>query len=361
MSSSSNAVPLFPDTRTAVATVPDGAIVQVAPVHESPVIDPAKVFDGIAKEPFPEAAAKILMAGVEADDVEIKPDGIVYLPEIKYRRVLNHAFGPGGWVLAPLGAIAMNGDTMTREYAMYVLGRFVSCARGEMDYQPANKGMSYATTAEGVKSNALMRCCKDLGIGSELWDPNFIHGWKGAFAVAVWCQHKTSGQKKKLWRRKDRPAFDYPWVEQPTHGGYPGDQAQGLRDAIATVAPVVQDKPKAPPKAVESELEKQIRATFCDPEPAGSELLEPSDGADLGIKVVSCERAKGRDGKELNTVQGKPFWFIVTNEEPKGKKYVTFSATVADLAFSVVADAKFVKIESRNLTKGPCIDKMVLI
>jgi len=34
-------------------------------------------------------------------DIEMKPDGMIYLPEIKYRRILNRAFGPGGWGLAP--------------------------------------------------------------------------------------------------------------------------------------------------------------------------------------------------------------------------------------------------------------------
>ena len=29
--------------------------------------------------------------------------GLVYLPEIKYRRILNRAFGPGGWALMPRG------------------------------------------------------------------------------------------------------------------------------------------------------------------------------------------------------------------------------------------------------------------
>ena len=29
--------------------------------------------------------------------------GLIYLPEIKYRRILNLAFGPGGWALMPRG------------------------------------------------------------------------------------------------------------------------------------------------------------------------------------------------------------------------------------------------------------------
>ena len=44
--------------------------------------------------------------------------------------------------------------------------RFVAQARGEMQYFSEE---SISTAAEGCKSNALMRCCKDLGIASELW------------------------------------------------------------------------------------------------------------------------------------------------------------------------------------------------
>ena len=28
---------------------------------------------------------------------------LIYLPEVKYRRILNKAFGPGGWALMPRG------------------------------------------------------------------------------------------------------------------------------------------------------------------------------------------------------------------------------------------------------------------
>jgi hypothetical protein len=58
----------------------------------------------------------------------------------------------------------------------------VSVARGEQDYFDAG-GITTAT--EGCKSNALMRCCKDLGIASELWyistDSLFNAGIHGLF------------------------------------------------------------------------------------------------------------------------------------------------------------------------------------
>jgi Mitochondrial genome maintenance MGM101 len=84
----------------------------------------------------------------------------------------------------------------------------VAIARGEQDYfDPAG----IATATEACKSNALMRCCKDLGIASELWcvarlpqslylisgcrDPRFIREFKTTHCVEVFVEHQ--GTKKK--------------------------------------------------------------------------------------------------------------------------------------------------------------------
>src|SRR6185295_11507794 len=58
-------------------------------------------FEGIATEPFPQSARDVLGAPVNPDEVEIKPDGIVYISHVVYRRILTRAFGAGGWALAP--------------------------------------------------------------------------------------------------------------------------------------------------------------------------------------------------------------------------------------------------------------------
>ena len=47
-----------------------------------------------------------------------------------------------------------------------MLCRLVAIARGEQEYFDPS---GIPTATEGCKSNALMRCCKDLGIASELW------------------------------------------------------------------------------------------------------------------------------------------------------------------------------------------------
>jgi hypothetical protein len=80
-------------------------------------------FDGMSTEPFPKEVSKVLEAPINEQDVEIKPDGILYLPEIKYRRILNKAFGPGGWGLAPRTETNVTDKIVSREWALICLGR----------------------------------------------------------------------------------------------------------------------------------------------------------------------------------------------------------------------------------------------
>lgn len=88
-------------------------------------VDWARSFHGLSTEAFSKEAAQALLAPVEPEDIEVKPDGIIYLPEIKYRRILNKAFGPGAWGLAPRGETIVTAKAVTREYALVALGRFV--------------------------------------------------------------------------------------------------------------------------------------------------------------------------------------------------------------------------------------------
>ncbi|KKK14047.1 genome maintenance protein [Aspergillus ochraceoroseus] len=172
-------------------------------------IDWTRSFHGLSAEPFPKEVAEILLAATEPEEVEIKPDGILYLPEIKYRRILNRAFGPGGWGLVPRSESIVTPKTVTREYALVCNGRLVSVARGEQDYFSPD---GIPTATEGCRSNALVRCCKDLGIASELWDPRWIRKFKTQYTREVFVEHVVNRRKSKIWVRKDDPV-SYPWKE----------------------------------------------------------------------------------------------------------------------------------------------------
>ncbi|BAE65163.1 mitochondrial genome maintenance MGM101-domain-containing protein [Aspergillus flavus] len=172
-------------------------------------IDWTRSFHGLSAAPFPKEAADILLAETDPEEVEIKPDGILYLPEIKYRRILNRAFGPGGWGLVPRSESIVTPKTVTREYALVCNGRLVSVARGEQDYFSPD---GIPTATEGCRSNALVRCCKDLGIASELWDPRWIRKYKAQYTREVFVEHVVNKRKSKIWVRKD-DEVSYPWKE----------------------------------------------------------------------------------------------------------------------------------------------------
>jgi hypothetical protein len=172
-------------------------------------VDWTKSFHGLSTQPFSKEAADILLAPLDPEDVEIKPDGILYLPEIKYRRILNKAFGPGGWGLAPRSETIVTDKAVTREYALLAHGRLVSIARGEQDYFSKD---NIPTASEGCKSNAMMRCCKDLGIASELWDPRWLRKWKADKSREVFVEHQVSKKRTKIWLRKGDPV-QYPFKE----------------------------------------------------------------------------------------------------------------------------------------------------
>ncbi|EEB92455.1 hypothetical protein MPER_09029 [Moniliophthora perniciosa FA553] len=172
--------------------------------------DWSRSYFGLSERPFSKEAAEVLLAPIDPNDVEMKPDGLIYLPEIKYRRILNKAFGPGGWGLAPRTETNVGARVVSREYALVCLGRLVGIARGEQEYFDPN---GIATATEACKSNALMRCCKDLGIASELWDPRFIREFKEKYCVEIWAEHIPTKKKKKVWRRKDQGKLTYPYHE----------------------------------------------------------------------------------------------------------------------------------------------------
>ncbi|MBC8144154.1 MAG: hypothetical protein H7X80_01145 [bacterium] len=241
-------VELLHEIETAEAAQADSAIAASPAIQANPYL-------GIAAAPFSNEAADVLLGAVSVGDIEIRPDGLIYLPEIKYRRILNRAFGPGAWSLLPMEiTVSVQDNMLFYKGALFVLGRFVSEAIGEQKYDPHNDRMSYATAAESAKSNCLMRCCKDLGIASELWDPSFVRRWIADNAVRVWCMNVGSrdrAKKKQLWRKASADSIDmYPWKEESAAGGGPIDvtgTANGRpapeRQAVRGTATATESKP----------------------------------------------------------------------------------------------------------------------
>lgn len=158
---------------------------------------------------------EILYAPVKDDNVEIRPDGLIYLPWMEYVSRLRDAFG-ASWAIIPQGMPTIKNDFILWSFYLVIQGKLAGFAVGEQQYYANNSTMTYGDALEGAKSNALMRLCKGIGISLELWKPSFIRGWKEKFAERYPATYpdgkpildKKTGKQKEYWRKKGSNGHD---------------------------------------------------------------------------------------------------------------------------------------------------------
>lgn len=144
---------------------------------------------------------KVLYREIEETDVEIRPDGLIYLPWMEYATRLREAFG-GSWAMVPHSEPKREGDLILWGFFLYIKGQFAGYSIGEQEHREGNKAMSWGDACEAAKSNALMRLCKGMGIGLELWKPSFINAWKKEYAETYEHYNERKQKKQILWRKK---------------------------------------------------------------------------------------------------------------------------------------------------------------
>lgn len=142
----------------------------------------------------------ILFKDVPEEQVEIRPDGIVYLPHVFYSTRLRKAFG-WEYSVIPKGdpSFLKEKGLVVWGFYMVVKGSLMAYAIGQQNYYDGAM-MTYADAMEGAKSNAIMRLCKDLGIGTELWQPEWRDAWqkKWAYTKGVNKNKSPKWHKKKV-------------------------------------------------------------------------------------------------------------------------------------------------------------------
>lgn len=142
----------------------------------------------------------ILFGEIDPKEVEIRPDGKIYLPAMAFREKLIAAFGLD-WTIMPASEKPdVDPKLMLWGFYLFIEGKPKAFAWGEMEYSKGDWNMSYGDAMEGCKSNALMRLCKQLGICSQLWHPAFVRKWLKENAEQYWGKD-ARGQDKLLWRR----------------------------------------------------------------------------------------------------------------------------------------------------------------
>ncbi|MHA2265834.1 MAG: hypothetical protein ACXAEN_25870 [Candidatus Thorarchaeota archaeon] len=145
---------------------------------------------------------KALTEPIPPEEIEIRPDGLIFPGWHWCADRMDAVFGPGMWVLTPLSMpkYVKRQELIFAPFALHIRGNFVGYAIGEQKYQPTNATMTYGDACEGAKSNALLRLCKPLIPGMRrMWNQRFIAEWKATYAETY------MGIKKTEWRRKGTP------------------------------------------------------------------------------------------------------------------------------------------------------------
>eukprot|EP00698_Gefionella_okellyi_P009812 TRINITY_DN2515_c0_g2_i2.p1 TRINITY_DN2515_c0_g2~~TRINITY_DN2515_c0_g2_i2.p1 ORF type:complete len:365 (+),score=100.37 TRINITY_DN2515_c0_g2_i2:69-1163(+) len=293
----------------------------VLPAQEGAGLKSFAMFQGASTQPVSSEQAKQLQAPLADSDIEIRPDGLLYLPEIRYRKVLNSVFGPGGWALIPVGPADVSDSgpipVVSREYALYVGGRFISTARGEQDYH--SKGtMSYATAVEAAKSNAMMRCCKDLGIASELWDPKTTTQLRDKLFERVFAA-KYDGKVSPVWIRKGSGEAGLP-------AGYKLSNSKSSQTVAAQPPPATLDTVEITTAAPMTSTKKaasgagginQAAAAEKKTKGANPNKLPSSAGASAGSAVFDLD---SKVPSKFKKIVGKTWKEVAT--DPAGVQYL---------------------------------------
>lgn len=182
----------------------------------------------------------ILTAPALDDELNVKPSGELYMSHVHCRRRLTEAFGLV-WCLDRIGEWSKERNVSTKydgkevvsisvaaEFALRIPigGQMVtkSTAWGEGEYFENNANAGKTDAFEAAKSQALTRCCKDLGIGAECWDRVFAEKWKRKHCVEV----KVAKTNRPQWRRRDAPPA---WNEEGVIGEQPRQRPRSTDDA----------------------------------------------------------------------------------------------------------------------------------
>jgi hypothetical protein len=153
------------------------------------------------------------------DAIETRPhDGIIYISHMALRERLWNVFGPGH-VAEICRERMMRTDTNEIAVDLVLLIRGVAVAEGigTAKYYANNPKLSFGDTVESAWSEALRRCCKKFGVGTQVWRPAFIRDFKDKHAtkrqdkreekiVLEKVPKKTGPMSGKLQEILDRPA-----------------------------------------------------------------------------------------------------------------------------------------------------------
>jgi hypothetical protein len=257
----------------------------------------------------------ILYDRIREDSIEIRPDGLVYIPWMEYVTRLRESFGME-WSIIPKGMpkVSPGGDTIMWGFYLIIQGNLCGFAIGEQIYHRNNPEMTWGDACEGAKSNALMRLCKQIGINLEMWKPSYVAKWKRKYAEKY--TGLVRGVEKTLWRKKAEEE------EKPKQKAEPKKERKKEEKKKDAEKKAAKEKPEA--KSVAAKTEDK----GAEPEEDKEELIEKInkkiedatfDKKDFRLFLAGLQETKNMKGRVFVVAddKGKPSFYAAKTEDLK--------------------------------------------
>lgn len=192
-----------------LAPVPSAAITPAPENNNKPPLDPKQLriehvgkllgtaYEGASMLKLTASESKKLREDFPDTDVEIRPhDGIIYISHMSLRERLWNVFGPCSVAeICRERFFRPETSEVAVDLVLLVRGVMVAEGIGTAKYFANNAKTSFGDAVESAWSDALRRCCKKIGVGTQVWRPAYIRGWM--------LEHAVEFQSK--WLRKDDP------------------------------------------------------------------------------------------------------------------------------------------------------------
>ena len=181
------------------------------------------------------AEAKKLTKPFPDGEIEIRPDGFIYIPHIFLSDRLNRVFGPGACAIIPrYHKLDDETQIVTGEFVLLIRGCYVGESIGEKKFDLLKD--KYRDAVETARAEALRSICgKMISCGNQVWQPAFVARWKKKNAETY-----RGVDNELYWRRKGSAGVEKEFSAPPERGGarrekesrvdsLPKDEADNLR------------------------------------------------------------------------------------------------------------------------------------
>ena len=313
---------------------------------------PVQFYTGAGTLTMTEEQTELLAQHEDCPDenIDVRPDGLIYAGHTWYRRLLLKLFGAGGWAIVPASDVVHEPGTpyIYRTWVLIVRGEdfmqhYVGEAVGWAAWYENNPRANKADAVETTKSDALSKIVsKSFGCGLNMWEKQFSRRWRNENCLKV--KVRTNKGIEDWWRRKDEEPYDNeipeppnPVVRRTAPAPAPISRKAAQRhtpEAAYSVADVT-DAPVQPPPQAPAE------AAVIPPSKPPSSEAPPAAPLDISGSTVSesqlrmflarCRAKKLVDGDDA----GKALSLVceVTGKTPSGR-----GKTSSEVLISVVRE-----------------------